>query len=337
MAIIKRSFVMSLLSVDNLNVIHNDSNKKIIEGISIAVEKGESIGFVGESGSGKSLTVLSFLGLLPPGLRSEAKKIEWESKERLNEIRGKTAGIIFQNPLSALHPCYTIEKQIFECFKLSGKLSPSDYEVRAIQLLNEVGIKEPERRLKSFPYELSGGMAQRIVIAMALAQDPKILIADEPTTALDVTIQAQVLKKIKALQKSHGLALILVSHDLGVVANMTERLFIFYAGQVVESGRTEEILKNPRHPYTKSLIECRPQPNQKGFPFIEGQVPNFKNYPTGCRFSDRCQRFQKQCNDSELYNSLVSATHARQDSKKQIDRVVRCLFPISNSERNLDL
>jgi ABC-type dipeptide/oligopeptide/nickel transport system ATPase component len=273
----------------------DDKNAQpLVEGIHFTLDAGETLGFVGESGSGKSLTSLSLLDLLPEALKRVGGKVFWEGKSlddfsdsQKQNLRGQLAAMIFQNPLSALHPCYRIEEQIFECFHLAGNIPRKDFRPRALQLMKEVGILEPEQRLRAYPHELSGGMAQRMVIAMALARSPKVLIADEPTTALDVTIQAQVLRKIIELQRERSLALILVSHDLGVIAHMTKKILVFYAGQVVEMGETKTVLRNPRHPYTQALLKCRPKAKTSEFPFISGQVPGHSTWTQTCRTNPR--------------------------------------------------
>jgi len=325
---------MSLLKVSGLKIGFPTSSKRkaLVEDISFEMLAGETLGFVGESGSGKSLTSLSLLDLLPETLKVTGGQVSWEGKSLFamsdaekQKLRGQTAAMIFQNPLSSLHPCYRVKDQIYECFQLGDQVKQSDYFDRALQLLKEVGILEPEQRLNAYPYELSGGMAQRVVIAMALARNPKLLIADEPTTALDVTIQAQVLRKILELQKQRGLALILVSHDLGVIAHMTQKIMVFYAGQIVEAGLTSEVLKNPKHPYTKALLKCRPQAQTQEFPFIAGQVPNSDTWTEACRFAGRCEYVQEICRSKAV--SLTSFT--ADGSGARSPGAYRCHFPLS--------
>lgn len=325
---------MSLLKVSGLSIGFPPSaeRKPLVENISFEMVVGETLGFVGESGSGKSLTSLSLLDLLPETLNLTGGKVWWEGKSlsdmsdaEKQKLRGQTAAMIFQNPLSSLHPCYRVKDQIYECFQLGDHLKQSDYYERALQLLKEVGILEPEQRLNAYPHELSGGMAQRVVIAMALARNPKLLIADEPTTALDVTIQAQVLRKILELQKQRGLALILVSHDLGVIAHMTQKIMVFYAGQIVEAGATGEVLRNPKHPYTKALLKCRPQAQTQEFPYIAGQVPSSETWTEACRFAGRCEFVQEVCRSKAVPLTMMPAGSAGRVSAS----AYRCHFPLS--------
>lgn len=319
---------MSLLEVRNLSVGFSDPSRKslLVEDVSFDISPGETLGFVGESGSGKSVTSLSLLDLLPDALQRRGGFVRWEGKSldefsagQKEKLRGQTAAMIFQNPLSALHPCYRVQDQIYECFQLTGGIPEKEFGPRALALLKEVGILEPENRLKAYPHELSGGMAQRVVIAMALARNPKLLIADEPTTALDVTIQAQVLRKILELQRQRGLGLILVSHDLGVIAHMTKKILVFYAGEIVEAGLTSDVLRNPRHPYTRALLNCRPRASTHEFPFIPGQVPHVNQYGNACRFASRCERVQPVCKATRVQLSHDS------------DRDFRCLFPLNGT------
>lgn len=316
---------MSLLEVRNLSVGFRDSARKnlIVDDVSFEISPGETLGFVGESGSGKSVTSLSLLDLLPDALKRTGGIVRWEGKSlddfsarEKERLRGQTAAMIFQNPLSSLHPCYRVADQLYECFRLSGGIAEREYPARALALLKEVGILEPEQRLRAYPHELSGGMAQRVVIAMALARNPKLLIADEPTTALDVTIQAQVLRKIIELQRQRGLGLILVSHDLGVIAHMTKKIVVFYAGEIVEAGLTADVLRHPRHPYTRSLLNCRPRANTHEFPFIPGTVPHSSQWGGACRFSGRCDRVQPVCRETRVRLS------------SEPGRDYRCLFPL---------
>jgi oligopeptide/dipeptide ABC transporter ATP-binding protein len=273
---------------------------RAVDGVSFSVARGETVALVGESGCGKTVTSLSVLGLVPdppgrimPGssIRVRGEELVGASEERLRRLRGNEVSMIFQEPMTSLNPVYTIGEQIVEPLRLHKKMEGSAARARAVELLREVGIPEAARRFDEYPHQLSGGMRQRVMIAMALACEPALLIADEPTTALDVTIQAQILELLDALQERRGMAVLLVTHDLGVVAEVADRVVVMYAGQVVETGTAAEVFTSPVHPYTEGLLESIPRVDRIGARLtpIPGVVPAPTVWPPGCRFADRCR------------------------------------------------
>ena len=278
---------------------------KALNGVSFSMNEGEVLGIVGESGSGKSVTAYSIMGLTAyPGkliggtIYFNGHQIEKMSEKEMRKIRGNEVSIIFQDPMTSLNPVYTIGNQITEVIRLhTGKSKKEAYD-RAKELLELVGINEPAKRLKQYPHELSGGMRQRVMIAIALACEPKLLIADEPTTALDVTIQAQILELMQELRQKLGMSIIMITHDLGVVASMCERIAVMYAGHIVEYGTADEIFYEPKHEYTKGLINSIPklsaQEIERLVP-IEGQPVDLLNPPAGCPFAPRCANCMKIC------------------------------------------
>lgn len=288
-----------LLNIKNLHVhyIKEDETVKAVNGINISLKKGESIGIVGETGAGKTTMALSIMGLIPypPGIivdgeiYYEGKNIINSGKKEYQNIRGKGISMIFQDPMTALNPTMTIEKQLMEVLDSHEKnMSKNEKRKTVIELLEMVGVQRD--RLKEYPHQFSGGMKQRVVIAMSLLLKPKILIADEPTTALDVTIQAQVLDIINSLKEKFNMSLILITHDLGIVAEICDRIFIVYAGEVVESGNVKDVYLNTKHPYTKGLFNSIPRldiDNERLTP-IEGDMVNPANLPSGCYFHPRC-------------------------------------------------
>jgi len=291
-----------LLSVRNLVVRFrtHDALVYAVNGVSFDVAAGETVGLVGESGCGKSVTNLAIMRLLPkPAGRIEGGQVVFEGQDlvtlpesEVRQIRGRDIAMIFQDPMTSLNPVLTIEEQLTETLRAHRVVSKDEARKRAIDLLSLVGIPKPETRLKSFPHQFSGGMRQRVMIAMALALEPRLLIADEPTTALDVTIQAQVLELIRDLTRDLGTAVILITHDLGVVAGMTQRTNVMYAGFVVEAGLTPDIFAQPTHPYTVGLLHSIPRidrkPGEELIP-IEGAPPNQRVAPEGCPFAPRCR------------------------------------------------
>ena len=299
---------MALLSVEDL-VVHfrtHEGTIYAVNGVSFALDEGERLGLVGESGCGKSVTNLAIIGLLPkPAGRIEAGRVVFDgqdlarlSESELREIRGRDVAMIFQDPMTSLNPVLTIEEQMVETIRAHRRVSRADARARAVELLTMVGIPDPAERLRSFPHQFSGGMRQRVMIAMALALKPKLLIADEPTTALDVTIQAQVLELIRDLTTGGGTTLILITHDLGVVAGLTQRINVMYAGYIVETATTMELFAQPSHPYTVGLLHSIPRLDE-GAPEelipIEGRPPDMRHAPVGCPFAPRCAGRIDEC------------------------------------------
>ena len=278
---------------------------KALNDVSIHLKEGEVLGIVGESGSGKSVTAYSLMGLTAhPGkliggtLQFNGHEIEEMGEKEMRKIRGKEISIIFQDPMTSLNPVYTIGNQITEVIRLHTDKDKKQAYARAKELLELVGLNEPEKRLKQYPHELSGGMRQRVMIAIALACEPKLLIADEPTTALDVTIQAQILELMMELKDKLGMAIIMITHDLGVVASMCDRIAVMYAGRIVEYGTTDDIFYRPHHMYTKGLIRSIPRLDTKEHERlvpIEGTPVDLLNPPAGCPFAPRCEACMKIC------------------------------------------
>lgn len=292
---------------------------KALNGVSFSMDEGEVLGIVGESGSGKSVTAYSVMGLTAyPGkliggtINFNGHQIEKMSEKEMRKIRGNEVSIIFQDPMTSLNPVYTIGNQITEVICLHTGKSKKEAHDRAKELLELVGINEPAKRLKQYPHELSGGMRQRVMIAIALACEPKLLIADEPTTALDVTIQAQILELMQELRKKLGMSIIMITHDLGVVASMCERIAVMYAGHIVEYGTADEIFYEPKHEYTKGLINSIPklsaQEIERLVP-IEGQPVDLLNPPAGCPFAPRCANCMKICLREMPPKTELSDTH----------------------------
>ncbi|RME92937.1 MAG: ABC transporter ATP-binding protein [Candidatus Hydrogenedentota bacterium] len=284
---------MSLLEVKNLHVSFGKA--RAVCGISFSINEGETFALVGESGCGKTTAALAIAGLLPRhSAKVIADKIVLKEKsllrppDELRHIRGKEIGFIFQEPMSSLNPVFTVGWQLAEVFKAHGITNPDEIYKRSIELLSLTGLSQPEARLKQYPHELSGGMKQRVMIAMALALKPDLLISDEPTTALDVTIQWQILSLIRQIQKKQNLAQLLITHDLGVVAEFADRVAVMYAGQIVETASTKEILSRPVHPYTQALLAALPKKNRKKLYSISGRVPSPTDYPAYCHFFQRC-------------------------------------------------
>ena len=297
---------MSLLEVDNLLVefTTSDGIVKAVDGVSFKVDRGETLAIVGESGSGKTVTNLAIMGLLPNKIANISGSAKLDTgagsidlltipSSELRKIRGKDVAMIFQDPMSALHPYYTIGHQIIEAHQIHNQCSEEDSEKRTIELLELVGISDASKRLNAFPHQFSGGMRQRVMIAMALVNNPKVLIADEPTTALDVTVQAQIMKLLADLQKELGMAMILITHDLGVVAGSADRINVMYAGKIVESANVFDLFANPQMPYTHGLLASIPRvdrPQIQRLETIPGQPPSLISLPAGCSFAPRCSR-----------------------------------------------
>ena len=294
-----------LLQVDSLRTyFRTDAGlARAVDGVSFHVNPGETLGIVGESGSGKSVSALSAMRLIPqpPGEIQPGSRILFDgergiedlaqaSEARMRQIRGNDIAMIFQEPMTSLNPVFKVGDQIMESLRLHQGLSKRDARDRAIEMLQLVGIPIPEQRVDEYPHQLSGGMRQRVMIAVALACDPKLLIADEPTTALDVTIQAQILELLNRLQEEMGMSIILITHDLGVVAETCDRVIVMYAGQVFEEGPVEDVFRDPQNPYTEGLLNSVPRlgGDAKRLAVIPGIVPAPTNWPAGCRFHDRC-------------------------------------------------
>lgn len=299
-----------LLEVENLRTYFHTFGGvvKAVDGISFHLDKGEILGIVGESGSGKSVSCFSILKLIEePGV-VQADKIIFGGRDltkatekEMTRVRGKDIAMVFQDPMTSLNPLYTVGKQIEEMLILHEKgMNKEQRKNRCIELLKAVGIPNPEQRLKEYPHQFSGGMRQRVVIAIALAANPQLIIADEPTTALDVTIQAQILKLMKKLVQERNASLILITHDLAVVSEMVDRIVVMYCGKIVEEGKMEDIIHNPSHPYTEGLLASIPRlrTEQNRLEFIPGMVPNMYALPEGCLFAPRCKYCQEICKTS---------------------------------------
>lgn len=309
-----------LLEVKNLQVQFDifGAHVQAVRGVTFELNKGETLAIVGESGSGKSVTSKALMGLIPnpPGKIKEGQ-IVFEGKDLVAntekdwmKLRGKDISMIFQDPMTALNPTMKVGKQIMEGLILHQHMSKSEARERAIDLLKRVGIPNPEKRIEEYPHQFSGGMRQRVVIAIALACNPKVLIADEPTTALDVTIQAQILDLMRDIQKDTGTAIILITHDLGVVANMAQRVAVMYGGKIVETGTLDEIFYNPKHPYTWGLLSSMPKLHAKTdkLQAIPGTPPDLSNPPKGCPFAPRCPYAMKVCVDQMPAYTHLSET-----------------------------
>ena len=297
-----------LLNVEGLVTAFQTEEGEIhaVDGVSFSVGKGRTVGLVGESGCGKTVTALSIIQLLPrPAASILAGKVLFEgedlaaaSTERLHEVRGNRIGMIFQEPMTALNPVQRIGRQITEALKLHKDLSDAEALQAAITMLDRVGIPSPEVRVSEYPHQLSGGMRQRVMIAMALICDPALVIADEPTTALDVTIQAQILGLLQEMQDQLGTSIIMITHDLGVIAETCDDVVVMYAGRIAEQGTVEEVFNRPRHPYTRGLLASIPRlstPRKSRLATIEGMVPALTEMPAGCRFNNRCPHADEHC------------------------------------------
>lgn len=289
-----------LLVVEDLSVAfpHDGGWTEVLDGVSLAIHKGETVGLVGESGSGKTVTALSIMGLLGASggrvtrgsIRLDGEELVGPTEERWRAVRGKRIAMIFQQPTRALNPAFTVGAQIAETARRHLGLSRRDARVRAVELLDHVGIADAARRANDYPHTFSGGMCQRAMIAMALVGNPEILIADEPTTALDTTVQARVLDLLRDVQQETGVGMLFVTHDLGVIAEMCDRVNVCYSGQVMEEAAVSAVLEAPQHPYTAGLLASVPQPGAgRRLVAIPGTIPDFAHLPTGCRFHPRCE------------------------------------------------
>lgn len=297
---------MSLLEVHNLRVEFPTRNGVLtaVDDVSLQIDEGEVLGVVGESGAGKSMTGNAIIGLLePPGriasgeILLEGKRIDNLPYEQMRRIRGSQIGAIFQDPLTSLNPLYSVGRQLVETILTHSDLTPSKARERSLELLHEVGIPAPELRIDHYPHQFSGGMRQRVVIALALCANPRLIIADEPTTALDVSIQAQIIALLKRLCRDHGTAVMLVTHDMGVIAETADRVAVMYAGRIAEIGPVREVIKNANHPYTHGLMGSIPVIGQGGEPLaqIDGAMPRLTDIPSGCAFNPRCTKVEDKC------------------------------------------
>ena len=319
---------MALLEVENMvtNFFTDQGKVQAVRNVSFHVDQGEALGIVGESGSGKSQTMYTLIGLLADNSEVASGKFTFDGEditpssfksrrayeEKMRKIRGNTMAMIFQDPMTFLNPVLKVGNQLIEPIMNHYNVSRAEAKEQALKLMTQVGIPSPEKRIEQYPFEFSGGMRQRIVIAIALANSPKLVIADEPTTALDVTIQAQVLELIDELKKNSNSAIIMITHDLGVVAKLCDRLAIMYGGKIVETGTDQEIFYDPKHPYTKGLLECIANPeddDDRELHPIPGSPPDLLNPPKGCPFVDRCAKAMRVCKDYEPEVTTFSETH----------------------------
>ncbi|WP_191601752.1 dipeptide ABC transporter ATP-binding protein [Marinomonas algicola] len=314
---------MSLLQLKNLSVTFGQF--KAVDNISYKVEEGEVLGIVGESGSGKSVSSLSIMGLIDFPGKVEADNLSFNGQDLLTmpeaqrrKLTGSEIAMIFQDPMTSLNPCFTVGYQIIEALKTHQGGRKKELNARAVELLNQVGIPAPETRLSAYPHQLSGGMSQRVMIAMAIACNPKLLIADEPTTALDVTIQAQIIDLLIDLQRQKQMGLVLITHDLALVAEVAHRVIVMYAGQIVESGPAAEVFSSPKHPYTQALLKSLPESSagKSRLDALSGVVPGVYDRPAGCLLSPRCPYVTDQC------RTLEPTTQG------SLDRQVKCHTPL---------
>ncbi len=298
----------NILEINNLTISIGDKETgfEVVSNASIAVPKGKIIGIVGESGCGKTITALSVMKLLPdPPAKITSGQIIFKNKnilelndDELRDIRGNEISMIFQEPVSSLNPVFTIGEQIGETIRTHNDINSKDERDKVIDLLKLVGIPEPERRYSNYPHEMSGGMCQRVMIAMALCCSPDLLIADEPTTALDVTVEAGIIDLIDKLRNDLGMSVILITHDLGIISQIADEVYVMYAGRIVEHAQNELLFSNPKHPYTVGLLNSIPDladTDKRDLKMIEGNIPSPKNYPNGCRFNDRCELVIEKC------------------------------------------
>ena len=291
----------------------------VVDGIDLSIKRGEVVALVGESGCGKSLTALSLLRLIPKPGRITNGSVALEGKSLLNlsvpemrRVRGGEISMIFQEPTTSLNPVVTVGAQVIEAIRLHQSMRLDEAKKRTVELFQQVGIPDPSSRVQAYPHQLSGGLKQRVMIAMALASKPKLLIADEPTTALDVTIQAQILELLRKLQSEAGLAILLITHDLGVVNELADKVAVMYAGKIVETGPREDVFTIPTHPYTQGLLRSMPARATRGQTIHEifGSVPSPEEWPAGCRFSNRCVRVLDQCRREAPLPHTVAGDHA---------------------------
>ena len=309
-----------LLEVEDLHVevLTAEGWQVVVDGVSFSLRRGETLGLVGESGSGKSVSCLSIANLMPKRqtrvsasrLLLDGENIAGLDDGAMSDYLGNKIAMIFQEPMTSLNPAFTVGDQIGEPLRRHRGLSKKEARLEAIELLRRVGVPVPERRVDQYPFEFSGGMRQRVMIAMALSCDPDVLIADEPTTALDVTVQAQILDLLKDLQEERGISIIFITHDLGVVADICDRVMVMYAGQIVEGSESLEVFEHPRHPYQEGLIEAMPRLDNKGeLKTIPGSPPRVGKFPDGCRFHPRCHYAIDACRSGTLILNEVDPGH----------------------------
>ncbi len=312
---------MSLLQVKNLVVEfpNRRGTLRALDGISFDIAPGEILGVVGESGAGKSLTGASIIGLLePPGriasgeIALQGQRIDNLPYEQMRKIRGRKIGAIFQDPLTSLNPLYSVGRQLMETITTHLDVSDAEARQRAIQLLKDTGIPAAEQRIDHYPHQFSGGMRQRVVIALALAAEPQLIVADEPTTALDVSIQAQIISLLKNICKQRGAAVMLITHDMGVIAETCDRVAVMYAGRIAEIGPVHEVINHPAHPYTRGLMSCIPDMSEdrEQLHQIDGAMPRLNAIPTGCAFNPRCERVFDRCHKDRPELMPAGATQA---------------------------
>ena len=310
-----------ILEVNNLRTIFKSRGQEVqaVRGVTFSVDKGEIMGIVGESGSGKSVTMKAVMGILPENasiafdsLKLNGKELGGISAEEYRKLRGKEMTMIFQDPMTALNPLKKIGSQLEEVILRHSSCTKQQAKEKSIEMLRKVGIPVPEQRVKQYPHEFSGGMRQRVLIAMALACEPQLLIADEPTTALDVTIQAQILDLLKELEEEYHTSIVLITHDMGVVATVCSKIAIMYGGLIMETGTTDEIFYEPRHPYTKALLRAIPSLDLKEgerLQSIEGLPPSLVHPPLGCPFAERCEYASERCHQEMPEYTTYSETH----------------------------
>lgn len=309
----------ALLHIENLKTVISSKDGKLVpvDGVDITIPKGKTVGIVGESGCGKSMTAMSIMGLLPNTTHIEEGKILFQDMDltklnpkELRKITGDKISIIFQEPMTSLNPVIQVGKQVREAILLHEKVSKEEAKQRVIEVFRQVGIPEPERRYNAYPHQLSGGLRQRVMIGMAMVCNPDLLIADEPTTALDVTIEAQILHLMRQLQKDKGTSIMMITHNLGVVAEICDQVYVMYAGKVVESAEVHELFQNPKHPYTQGLLGALPKmDSRQRLNSIDGMVPTLKDMPTGCRFAPRCPMATQKCREEQPALVDVTAEH----------------------------
>jgi dipeptide transport system ATP-binding protein len=322
---------MALLEIENLSIEFPSASGTVraVDGVSLTLSEGELLGVVGESGSGKSLTMLAVMGLVPYPGRVSADRLAFKDRDLLTlsrrqrrQLAGKSVAMIFQEPTTSLNPCFTVGFQLVEGLRVHERMGRLAARRRAVELLEQVGIPAAEDRMQAYPHQLSGGMNQRVMIAMAIACNPEILIADEPTTALDVTIQAQILQLLLSLQRERGMALVLVTHNMGVVADTAQRVLVMYAGQIVEDRSTAELFRAPQHPYTAALLAARPEQSRSDrLATIPGTPPGLHDRPAGCLFAPRC-----------VY-ATERAQESRPDLRDWMGGRVRCHYPLGDPDR----